>query len=96
MKKQIVRLEALLEEGTDEYMKEVNSIEDAVNDKIKDLEMEFSETFSKMKKDMEKQRRLSTMKMKDTVLDVRKQMYDAEERILRFARQVQERPVQKK
>eukprot|EP00973_Karenia_brevis_P066847 9292954-Karenia_brevis.AAC.1 len=45
---------------------------------------------------MERQRRLSTIKMKDAVKKLRKFMFEAEDRILELARTVRERPVLKK
>eukprot|EP00973_Karenia_brevis_P040790 5646338-Karenia_brevis.AAC.1 len=62
-----------MDDGMKEYSSNVDSIEDAAVDKMRDLEEEMCQTLKKMLKDVEKERRRSMMKMNDVVMDFRKE-----------------------
>eukprot|EP00973_Karenia_brevis_P088936 12334909-Karenia_brevis.AAC.1 len=62
-----------MDDGMQEYSSNVDCIEDAAIEKMRDLEKEMGQTLKKMMKDVEKERRRTTMKMKDLVMDFRKE-----------------------
>eukprot|EP00973_Karenia_brevis_P078135 10850865-Karenia_brevis.AAC.1 len=86
MQKTAARLNDSMDDSRKDYSGNVDNIEEATAEKLKDLEEEMSQTMKKMMKDTEKERRISMQKMKDLVLDFRKEMYTAEERILEYSR----------
>eukprot|EP00973_Karenia_brevis_P014992 2046292-Karenia_brevis.AAC.1 len=94
MQKTAAKLNDLMDGGMKDYSSNVDSIEDAAVEKSKDLEEEMGQTMTKMMKDLEKGRRRSMQKMKDWVMDFRKEMYTAEEKILQYSRSVAQRPVE--
>eukprot|EP00973_Karenia_brevis_P069568 9672333-Karenia_brevis.AAC.1 len=93
MKKQVVKLNQHSESDMKEYADQVDEIEDAAVDKMRDLEEEMGQTLKKMRKDLERERIRSMSRMKDIMMDFRSEMQVAEDRVLSFARSVAERPI---
>eukprot|EP00973_Karenia_brevis_P079300 11004499-Karenia_brevis.AAC.1 len=59
---------------------------------MRDLEEEMGQTVKKMVKEVEREKRLSMTRVKELVKDFTKEMYAAEEKILKHSRAVSEKP----
>eukprot|EP00973_Karenia_brevis_P006399 870302-Karenia_brevis.AAC.1 len=93
MLKTIAKLNDLMDDARKDFRTNVDKVEEGAVDKMRDLEEEMGQTVKKMVKDVEKEKRLSMQRMKELVKDFSKEMYEAEERILKYSRSVAERPV---
>eukprot|EP00973_Karenia_brevis_P071155 9886617-Karenia_brevis.AAC.1 len=80
MRKQVEKLNEHLESDMKEYADQVDRIEDAAVDRMRDLEEEIGMTLKKMRKDLERERIRFMSRVKDAMMDFRNEMKVAEDR----------------
>eukprot|EP00973_Karenia_brevis_P048997 6795117-Karenia_brevis.AAC.1 len=75
-----------MDDNMKQYSGSVDSIEEKTVDRLRDLEEEMGQTMKNMVKDLERERRISMDKMTNLVLQFRKEMFSAEEKLLEYSR----------